>query len=135
MFHALGEVQLSVAPYIWTLFTVLAACIFVLAWAALADSGAETWPVRAVQRWRLGRTRMVRMLRRRHVPVGAYVRLLPVAQLKEQIQTCQTCGLDDLCDRALAGPGPSRSVFSFCPNRPVIERCLMSPARAAARRA
>lgn len=124
MFHALGAVEVSAAPYVWTILTVFAACVLTLAVASLLDSDQETWLVRAGQRVRLSRTRMGRMLRRRHVDIGAYARSLSVPAIKEQISTCRHCGLVDLCDRALGSRGPSRSAFSFCPNRPAIERHL-----------
>ena len=129
MFYALGSVEVSAAPYLWTILTLFAACVLTLAIAAVLDSDEDTWLVRAGQRIRLSRTRMRRMLRRRHVDLGAYARSLSVAEMKDQISTCRTCGLVDLCDRALESRGPSRSVFSFCPNRPAIERHLFPLAR------
>ena len=129
MFYALGAVEVSAAPYVWTILTVFTACVLTLVVASLLDSDAETWLVRAGQRVRLSRTRMGRMLERRRVDLGAYVRALSVAELKAQISTCRHCGLVDLCDRALGSRGPSRSAFSFCPNRPAIERHLFPLAR------
>ena len=124
MFYALGSVQVTAAPLLWTLLVAFSACVLVIAAAALLDSNANTWPVRAVQRVRLSTTRMHRMLRRRQVAIGAYTRGLSVTELKEQIDTCTHCGLVDLCDRALGAEGNGRSAFSFCPNRPAIERHL-----------
>ena len=124
MFYALGAVEVSAAPYLWAILTLFAACVLTLAVAALLDSDAETWLVRAGQRARLSRTRMRRMLKRRHVDIGAYARSLSVPEIKEQVSICRHCGLVDLCDRALQSRGPSRSAFSFCPNRPAIERHL-----------
>ena len=129
MFYALGSVEVSAAPYLWTILTLFTACVLTLAVAALLDSNAENGLVHAGQRVRLSRTRMRRMLKRRHVNLGAYARSLTVAEMKDQISTCQHCGLTDLCDRALESRGPSRSAFSFCPNRPAIERHLFPLAR------
>lgn len=124
MLHALGAVQVSAAPYLLTILTAFAACVLILAYAALMDSDAETLLVRAGHKLRLSQSRMGRMLRRRHVSVPAYARSLAVVELKRQIAQCQGCGLTPLCDRALAGNGASRSTFSFCPNRNAIERFL-----------
>lgn len=124
MLHAIGSVQISAAPYVMTILTVLVTCIVILAWASLLDSDLDTPLARAIQKVRLSRSRMGRMLRRRHVSVAAYANSLPMLEMKQQVQTCRNCRLQDLCDRALAGRGPSRSSFSFCPNRPAIERHL-----------
>lgn len=125
MFYALGAVQVSAMPYLVILLSTLAFCILMLAGATLLDSDAEAWPVRAMQRARLRTTRMEQMLRRRNIDVGAYARGLPVAELKAQIATCRSCGLTDLCDRCLESRVPATSAsFSFCPNRPAVERRL-----------
>lgn len=129
MLHAVGAVEVSATPYLLTIFAAFAACLLVLAYAALMDSDAETVLVRAGQGLRLRRSRMGRMLRRRHVGVAAYARGLSVAAIKQQLRACQSCSLTDLCDRALDARGPSRSSFSFCPNRPDIERYLALRAR------
>lgn len=130
MLHALGAVQVSAAPYLLTILTAFTACVLILAYAALMDSDAETVLVRAGQRLRLSQSRMGRMLRRRHAGVAAYAKSLSVVELKRQVAQCRGCGLTQLCDRALAGNGASRSSFSFCPNRNAIERFL-GEARAA----
>lgn len=122
MLYALGSVQVSATPYLLTIFGAFAVCLLILAYAALMDSEAEIALVRAAQRLRLARSRMGRMLRRRHVSVPAYARALSVVELRRQVALCRDCGLTDLCDRALRGTGPSRSAFSFCPNRTAIER-------------
>lgn len=128
MLQALGSVQVSAMPYVLTILTLFAACVLIFAFATLLDSDRESALVRVIQRARLSRTRMRVMLRRRHVGLDAYARSLSVLEMKRQIRTCRNCGLADLCDRALQSRGPSRSVFSFCPNRPAIERFLY-PAR------
>lgn len=133
MLHAVGSVEVSVTPYVMTIFVAFAACLLILAYAALMDSDAETLLVRAGQKLRMGRSRMGRMLRRRHVNVAAYARTLSVVEIKAQLQTCRSCGLTDLCDRALDARGASRSSFSFCPNRPEIERYLAGATPALAR--
>ena len=124
MLYALGSVQVSAAPYLLTIFTALAACVLILAWAALVDSDAETLLVRAGHKLRLSQSRMGHLLRRRHVDVAAYAKSLTVVELKRQVAQCRDCGLTELCDRALAGNGASRSSFSFCPNRSAIDRFL-----------
>lgn len=130
MSYALGYVQVSAAPYVLTLLVALAACIVVIAAAALLDSEQDTWLVRAGQRARLFTTRMNRMLKRRHIDATGYVGMLSLAELRGQIATCQNCGLADLCDNALRSraASSSRSAFSFCPNRPAIERYLSARA-------
>ena len=133
MLYAVGSVGVSATPYILTIFGAFAACLLILAYAALMDSDAETVLVRAGQTLRLSRSRMGRMLRRRHVVLPAYARTLSVVEIKKQLRTCRNCGLTDLCDRALDARGPSRSSFSFCPNRPTIERYLAGAAPALAR--
>lgn len=133
MFHALGEVQVSAMPFVLTILVAFALCFVTFAVAALLDSEQDTWLVRAGQRARLSTTRMHRMLKRRHVDAGRYVRAFTAGELREQIRTCGNCSLGALCDRALNSRAPAaRSSFSFCPNRPAIERYLNAPARAAA---
>lgn len=124
MLHALGAVEVSATPYVLTILAALAGCLLILAYATLMDSDAETVFVRAGQQLRLSQSRMGRMLRRRHVDVGAYARSLTVVEMKRQVALCRGCGLTDLCDRALAGHGASRSSFSFCPNRNAIEHFM-----------
>jgi hypothetical protein len=128
MFPALGMVEVSATPYLLTILAAFALCLLTFAVFALVDSSAETWPVRALQRGRLRASRMHRMLKRRHVDVAAYARSLDVIELKQQLQKCRDCGLSGLCDRALKSRAPSRSVFSFCPNRPAIEHYLVERA-------
>jgi len=128
MSPALGYVQISVAPYLVTIFAAFALCLLTLALVALFDSTAETWPVRSLQRARLLTSRMYRMLKRRHVDVAGYARSLDVIELKQQLQTCERCGLTGLCDRAMQSHAPSRSAFSFCPNRPIIDHYLVERA-------
>jgi hypothetical protein len=41
MFYALGAVEVSAAPYLWTILTLFAACVLTLAVAALLDSDAR----------------------------------------------------------------------------------------------
>jgi len=128
MFTAVGMVEVSATPYLLTILAAFALCLVTFAGFALFDSNAETWLVRAVQRGRLRASRMYRMLKRRHADVAAYARSLDVIALKQQLQKCRDCGLSALCDRALKSRAPSRSVFSFCPNRPTIEHYLIERA-------
>jgi hypothetical protein len=133
MLYPVGSVAVSAAPFVVTIFAAFAACVLILALAALMDSDAETVWVRAAQKLRLGRSRMGRMLRRRHVALSSYARSLSVVEIKRQLGTCRNCRLTDLCDRALDARGPSRSSFSFCPNRADIERYLAGATPAFAR--
>lgn len=126
MSPALGFVQVSVTPYLLTILATFALCLLMLAVLALFDSDLERWPVRLLQRARLRGSRMYRMLKRRHVDVPGYARSLAVAELKQQLRTCENCGLVRLCDRACSTRAPSRSAFSFCPNRLAIESYLVS---------
>jgi len=128
MFPALGMVEVSATPYLLTILAAFALSLLVFAGLALFDSNAETWPVRALQRGRLRASRMYRMLKRRHVDVAAYARSLDVIELKQQLRICEHCGLTALCDRAMKSRAPSRSAFSFCPNRPSIEHYLVERA-------
>ena len=135
MYYAPGSVEISAAPYLWTILTVFAACVLLLASAALLDSELDTWVVRAGQSVRLMRARLGRMLKRRHVTRSNYVRLLTVAEIRRQIQVCEGCSCTDLCDRALNSEatrdGEPRSRYSFCPNHPEIDRYLgTGPVRA-----
>lgn len=102
----------------------LALCIATLAFLALRDSDDDTVPVRLYQRARLARTRMARLLKRRQVDVGAYLRAIPVVEVKAQICQCHDCSCKALCDGALHSHAPSRSRYSFCPNTPAIDRFL-----------
>jgi len=132
MFYAPGSAEISAAPYLWTILTTFAACVLLLASAALLDSELDTWAVRAGQNVRLMRTRLGRMLKRRHVTRSNYTRLLTVAEIRRQIQVCQGCSCTDLCDRALDSRAVEpRSRYSFCPNHPAIDRYLgTGPVRA-----
>ncbi len=133
MIYALGSVEVSAAPYLLTILTAFVACLLVFAVAALLDSEQDTWLVRAGQRARLSTTRMRRMLKRRGVDIADYTSALTLAQIREQVRVCQTCGLVDLCDRALdSRAAGSRSSFSFCPNQSPIQRYLASLAHAGA---
>lgn len=130
MFHALGEVQVSAMPFLLTILGAFALCFVTFAVAALFDSGQDNWLVRAGQRARLSTTRMHRMLKRRHIDVGRYVGAFTPGELREQIATCRECSRGSTCDRALQSRAQaSRSSFSFCPNRPSIERYFNTPAR------
>ena len=126
MFHALGSVEISAMPYVATLLIALAFCVLTFAGAALLDSDRDNALVRLGQRLRLRSTRMHRMLQRRGIQAGPYVRTLGVVQVRSQIATCRACGSQQLCDRALASRGGanSHSRFTFCPNRPALERYL-----------
>lgn len=130
MFHALGSVEVSAAPYLWTILTALAACVLILAVAALLDADSEMPLVRVAQRLRLSRTRMAHMLRRRGIPLGGYAGRLSAATMKRQAELCGRCDSAALCDRALrARAGAhSHSHFTFCPNQPAIERFLLERA-------
>lgn len=78
-------------------------------------------PVRAWQRWRLSRSRLGLLMRRRHVDVAAYVQATPVAQLKQQLAVCAKCPSTERCQRALWSIGAGSSPYAFCPNRPAVE--------------
>lgn len=133
MFHALGEVQVSAMPFLLTILAAFALCFVTFAVAALLDSTQDNWLVRAVQRARMSTTRMPRMLKRRHVDIARYVHAFTPGELREQIATCHGCSRVSTCDRALQSQSlASRSSFSFCPNRPSIERYFNTPARVAA---
>ena len=69
--------------------------------------------------------RMFRMLRRRHVDVAGYARVQGAVELGRQLRACEDCRHTAVCDRALKSRAPSRSSYSFCPNRPAIERYLI----------
>ena len=132
MFYAPVSAEISAAPYIWTILTVFAACVLLLASAALLDSELDTWVVRLGLHVRLMRARLGRMLTRRRITPSNYARLLTVAEIRRQILVCQGCSCTDLCDRALDSRAVEpRSRYSFCPNHPAIDRYLgTGPVRA-----
>ena len=113
---------ISISGYIWTLNAVTFGILAILAFVTLRDTDEDTWLVRAYQGLRLRSTRMSRLLRRRHVGVGEYVRSLPVAEVKAQIARCQGCACKALCDRALGSIAPCTSRYSFCPNTEPVDR-------------
>jgi hypothetical protein len=131
MLHALGAVEVSATPFLLTILAAFALCFVTFAVAALLDSNQDTWLVRAGQRTRLARTRMHRMLKRRHIDVARYVGVFTPAELRGQVAACHECSRGSTCDRALRSRShASRSSFSFCPNRPSIERYFNTPAGA-----
>ena len=113
---------ISISGYIWTLNAVTFGILATLALLTLRDTDEDTWLVRAYQGWRLKGTRMSRLLKRRHVGVGDYVRSLPVAEVKAQIARCHDCQCKELCDRALRSIAPCTSRYSFCPNTDSVDR-------------
>jgi len=113
---------ISISGYIWTLNAVTFGILAILAIVTLRDTDEDTGLVRAYQRWRLSRTRMSRLLKRRHVEAAAYVRSLPVVEVKAQIARCRDCQCKERCDRALRSLAPCTSRYSFCPNTESVER-------------
>jgi hypothetical protein len=89
------------------------------------------WLARLFQRLHLRRTRLARLLRRRGVDTGAYLRAFPIVAIETQIACCYSCQSKALCDRALASRGHGRSRYSFCPNTSVVERYLALTRRGA----
>jgi hypothetical protein len=130
MSYALGVAEVSAAPYVWTILTALAACVLILAIAALLDAGSEMPLVRFAQQLRLSRTRMGRMLRRRGIRVGAYAGSLSAVTLQRQAAICGRCGSTAMCDRALRSRGGAHSHtrYTFCPNQDAVERYLIERA-------
>jgi len=113
---------ISISGYIWTLNAVTFGIFVILAFVTLRDTDEDTRLVRAYQGWRLGHTRMGRLLERRHVAAADYVRSFPVAELKAQIAKCRGCTCKALCDRALRSIAPCTSRYSFCPNTGPVNR-------------
>lgn len=115
---------ISISGYIWTLSAVTFGILAALAFLALHDTDENTWLARAYQRWRLGRTRMGKLLKRRHFAAAAYVRALPIVEIKEQIARCRACPSTALCDRAVRSLAAGTSRYSFCPNVRTIDRLI-----------
>lgn len=127
--YAAETFHLSMAPYVLMLSAILLTCVAIIFMATLMDSDADTGLVRVWQHARLSTTRMRRMLRRRGIAPGAFVRSQSVPDLREQINLCRECLQHELCDRALASVKlSSHATFSFCPNRPAIERYVLAHA-------
>lgn len=87
-----------------------------------------TWLVRVLQGWSLHRSRMARLLRRRGVDVGAYVRAFPIVEIESQLARCHACAFKGTCDRALRSTAPSRSTYSFCPNSRFVRQFKLTRA-------
>lgn len=85
---------------------------------------SPTWLARLMQGLYLRRSRMGRLLRRRGIDPGAYLRAFPIVALETQLARCYRCPAKALCDRALASRKHGRSRYSFCPNAPAVERFL-----------
>ncbi|MFA5940663.1 MAG: hypothetical protein WC809_15005 [Sinimarinibacterium sp.] len=113
---------IPVAPYIYALLGVFAACVTIFFVLALNDADDDTWLVRAYQGWRMSRVRLRLMLQNQRVDPAAYRRVVPVAMLKRQIAACRGCPSKAACDRALACREASSSRLGFCLNLPEIER-------------
>ena len=83
------------------------------------------WLARFFQKWHLShRTRMGRLLRKRRIAVGDYLRALNFREIEAQIARCHACDSQVRCDRALRGAANGRTRYSFCPNTPAVERYL-----------
>lgn len=72
------------------------------------------------QRWRLRGTRLGRLLARRHVDVGLYLRSTPAAAVSAQIDACRRCDSAERCEQALRSLAAGRSNYPFCPNHDAI---------------
>jgi len=73
------------------------------------------------QRWRLRGTRLRRLLARRHVDLGLYLRSFPAAQIRAQVEACERCASAERCERTLQSLGAGTSAYRFCPNRDAFE--------------
>jgi hypothetical protein len=85
-----------------------------------------TWLIRVFQRFAFAQARMGRMLRRRGIPPGAYLRAFPFIEVEAQLARCHACPCKGLCDRALASRAPTRSRYSFCANARFIDSYIVS---------
>lgn len=121
--YAAETLNISMAPYVLMLSAILMTCIAVIFMAAVMDSDTENGLVRGWQYAALSTTRMRRMIRRRGIPLWDYLGAFAVPELREQRARCRECSQHELCDQALASAKLSgHATFSFCPNRPTIER-------------
>jgi hypothetical protein len=77
--------------------------------------------VRLLQYWSIGRSRMGRLLRRRDIAIGRYVKAFPVVEIESQLARCHSCTSQPLCDRALSSQAHRRSSYSFCPNTRFVD--------------
>jgi len=73
------------------------------------------------QHWRLRGTRLRRLLARRHVDLGLYLRSTPAEQIRAQVNACRCCASAEYCERALKSLAAGTSDYRFCPNRGAIE--------------
>lgn len=68
-------------------------------------------------RWLLRRTRLRRLLARRHVDLDSYLTSLPAGQVRAQVTACERCSSAERCERTLQSLGAGTSAYRFCPNR------------------
>ncbi|MBX6419762.1 MAG: hypothetical protein IRZ06_01975 [Nevskia sp.] len=85
------------------------------------------------QRWqrawlgrRLAHSRMRGMLAAHGIEPQTYLQQTPVAQMRAQLRVCRECPYRQRCARVCDTARHFRSGrdYSFCPNRPAIERFL-----------
>ncbi|GEM_PF-3591522 len=69
----------------------------------------------------LQRVRLFKMLRRRGVDVGDYLRKTEVSDMRRQIARCETCQNIRACDSALEREDAAGGDISFCPNKAALE--------------
>ena len=77
--------------------------------------------LRAYERWRVGRTQLGTLLRRRHVDIPTYIDYTPSAALKAQLAACTSCPQAERCCRALNSLGAATSNYAFCVNLKEIQ--------------
>lgn len=74
----------------------------------------------------LQRVRMFKMLQKRQVDVQSYLQNTDVSEIRQQIETCESCPIIKTCDTALESKETAVNDFSFCPNNPSIEQLQSS---------
>lgn len=121
MIYSFYSSHVSLMPQVLALEFLVVLCVSALALLALQDSDESTWLVRAYLRRKLSGTRYMKMLKQCRIDPANYLRAVPVADIKRQASVCRSCPNTVLCDRSL-GKCTTNTDFSFCPNRPSIDR-------------
>lgn len=116
-------ISMPIGAYVAVLEAILVVGGLALALYLLWDAGTGNRLVRRYLRFGLSRTRLGRMLARHRIGVDQYLDATPVPEVRRQLRECANCPHERLCDAA-ATCQPLRLDYGYCPNLPVVLRCL-----------
>jgi len=123
------SIPMQLQLYVPMLLSGLALSIGTLIVLSLIDSGSVQSLQRAVLAHQLHKLRLSRMLRKRGIDEGRYVRLIPVAELRTAVANCRSCPEQGKCDAVLAAPGWCARSLPECPNTRALDRFVDSAHR------